>query len=123
VFEGDFLAETGAEVPHLVGPLLELEIVSDAAFESECLVLGAARRLARAAGIASFAVLDYFRRALEGADLADSRDISSVPFHFELEVLVRVESLRLNVHTELCHGVMCLQLRWNLSGNLLQFDD
>ena len=42
--------------------------------------------------IAAFAVLDHFGRALQRADLGDAGDVAAVPFHAELEVLVRVEA-------------------------------
>ena len=58
VLQRDLGAEPGAEVPDLVGPLLELGVVGDAALERDRLELGAARRLARGRGIAALAVLD-----------------------------------------------------------------
>ena len=103
VFERNFFAESRAEVPHLARPLLKLRIVSDAAFERERFIFRAAGRFARATGIASLAMLHHFGRALERADFADPGHVASVPFDLELEILVGIESLRLNVHTELCH--------------------
>ena len=108
VLERDFRAEAGAEVPHLVRPLLELGVVGDAALERDRLVLGAAGRLAAVLGIAALAVLDDLGGALERADLADAGDVAAVPLHAELEVLVRIEALR--VDGELCHGVSPVRL-------------
>src|SRR5207302_3356356 len=69
ILERHFGAEAGAEVPDLVRPLLELGIVGHAALEGDGLVLGTSRRLARAARIAPFAVLDDVGGALQTADL------------------------------------------------------
>ena len=52
--------------------------------------------------VAAFSVLHQFRRSLQGAHLRGARDVAAVPLHPELEVLVRVEALR--VDTELGHG-------------------
>ena len=120
VLERNLRAEPGAEVPDLVGPLLEFGVVRDAALERDRFVFRAARRFAAAAGIAAFAVLDDFGRALERADFADARDIFAVPFDAELEVLVGIEALR--VDAELSHGFL-LSLSFYLAGHLLDFDD
>src|SRR5262249_7078080 len=64
----------------------------------------AARRLAAAARVAPFAVLDHLRRPLQAADLADAGDVPAVPLDAELEVLVRVEPLR--VRAELGHACL-----------------
>src|SRR5262249_51862704 len=96
VGERDLAAETGADPPYLVRPLLELEIVGDAALERDRLVLGAARGLARGAGVAALAVLDDLGRALERAHLADAGHVPAVPFAPELEVLVGIEPPRVD---------------------------
>ena len=70
-FSDDLGAQAGTEVPHLVGPLLELDVVGDAALQGDGLVLGAAGRLARGGRVAALAVLDHLGAALERADLAD----------------------------------------------------
>src|SRR5690349_16345176 len=102
VLQRDFRAEPGAEVPHLVRPLLELGVVGDAALDGDRLVLGAPRRLARAAGVAALAVLDHFGGALQSRHLADAGHVAAIPLHPELEVLVRIEALRIDA--ELSHG-------------------
>src|SRR5207302_7610299 len=104
ILERHFRAEAGTEVPDLVRPLLELGIVRHAALEGDGLVLGASRRLARAARIAPFAVLDDVGGALQTAYLAGAGHVVAVPLHPELEVLVRVEPLRTGVDAELSHG-------------------
>jgi hypothetical protein len=95
-------AEAGAEVPHLVRPLLEIFIVRHAALERDRVVFGSPWGLARARRIATLAVLDHLRRALERADLANPGDVFAVPLHLKLEVLVGVEAL--GVDAELSHG-------------------
>ena len=75
------------EVPHLVGPLLECDVVRDAALERDGVVFGAAWRFAGAARIAAFAMLHHFGGALQHADLADSGDIFSVPLTRNLKFL------------------------------------
>ena len=73
-------------------------------------ILGAAGRLAAAARIAALAVLDHLGRALQPADLADAGDVAAVPLDPELEVLVRIEALR--VDGELGHDdPLCSGLR------------
>src|SRR5262249_30027603 len=93
-------------VPHLVGPLLELGVVRDAALQGDGFVLGPAGRLAAAAGVAAVAVLDDLGGPLQGADLADPGDRvgDAVPEDAGLEVLVRVEALR--VGRELGHAFL-----------------
>ena len=83
-------------MPDLVGPLLELGVVRDAALQRDGVVFGAAGRLAAAARVAALAVLHHFGRALQRADLADAGDVLAVPFHAELEVLVGIEALRVD---------------------------
>src|SRR5262249_29266807 len=97
-------AEPGAEVPHLVRPGLELRVVGDAALERDRLELVAPGRLPARRGIAALAVLDHLRRPLQGAHLADARDVPPVPLDPELEVLVRVEPLC--VDRELSHHAL-----------------
>src|SRR5262249_55089536 len=101
VLEGDLRAQPGAEVPHLVGPLLELGVVRDAALERDRVELGAAGRLPRAGRVAAVAVLHHLGGALEAPHLAHAGHVATVPLHAELEVLVRIEAGR--VDAELCH--------------------
>src|SRR5262249_46633572 len=110
ILQRDLPAEAGAEIPHLVRPLLELLVVCDAALEHDGLIFGSSGRFARARGITSLAMLDHFGGALERSDLADAGHVFAVPLHPELEVLVGVEALR--VDAERSH---CSLLRW-LSG-------
>ena len=70
-----------AVVPDLVGPLLEVDVVGDAALQGDGVVLGAARRFPAAARVAAVAVLHHLGGALERADLADARHVLS-PSHF-----------------------------------------
>ena len=71
--------EPRAEVPDLVRPLLEVDVVGDAALEGDRLVLGATRRLAAAGRVAAVAVLDHLGGALQRADLADAGDVACHP--------------------------------------------
>src|SRR5262249_22433247 len=96
VLEGGLGAEPGAVVPDLVRPGLELGVVRDAALERDRVVLRPAGRLAARAVVATLAVLDDLGRALQRADLAHARDVAPIPLHAELEVLVRVEPLRVD---------------------------
>src|SRR5262245_31003299 len=89
-------------MPDLVRPLLELEIMGDAALEGDGLVFRTAWRLAAAARVTPFTMLHHLGGPLERAHLADAGDVLAVPFDAEFEVLVRVETLR--VDRELCHG-------------------
>src|SRR5262249_23993817 len=88
------------------------------------LVLGTAGRLVAAARIAALAMLDHLGGALERADLADARDIvgAGPELHPELEVLVRIEALR--VYGELGHE-LSLHVGSGLdrAGFLLNLDD
>src|SRR5690606_1426016 len=83
------------------------------------LVFRAPRRLAAGRRIAALAVLDDFGRALEGGDLADAGDVAAVPFDPELEVLVRVETAR--VDRELGH--LAISLCLDLADDLTDPDD
>src|SRR6185312_6203998 len=103
ILQRDLRAEPGAEVPHLVRPLFEGEVVGHAAFDGDRLVLGAPGRLARAAGITALAMLDHLGGALQAGHLADAGHVAAVPLHPELEVLVGIEALRID--TELSHDV------------------
>src|SRR5689334_20079622 len=64
ILQRDLAAEAGREVPDLVRPLLELEVMGHAALQRDRIVLCAARRFAAAAGVAPLAVLHYFGRTL-----------------------------------------------------------
>src|SRR5262245_33728056 len=96
VLERHLGAETGAVVPDLVRPRLELGVVRDAALERDRVVLRPAGRLAARAVVAALAMLDDLGRSLQRADLAHAGDVAPVPLHAELEVLVRVEPLRVD---------------------------
>ncbi|MNT86397.1 hypothetical protein D3C72_2266810 [compost metagenome] len=74
----------------------------DAALQRDGFVLVAAGRLAAAGRVAAFAVLHHFGGALERGHLAHAGHVAAVPFHAELEVLVRIEALRID--GELRHG-------------------
>src|SRR6185437_3250168 len=91
----DFHAKTCAIVPHLVCPLLEGDILRDPAIQTDCVVFGAARRLATGAGVTAVTVLDHLGGALQHADLADARDIFTVPLQTELEVFVGIDASRI----------------------------
>src|SRR5882724_12127002 len=61
-----------------------------------------------------------FRGSLERSDFTHADDVTAVPFHPELEVLVWIKPLWINA--ELCHG-MILRLGFDLSRELLDLDD
>src|SRR5205823_1792774 len=92
IFQRNFRAEAGTEVPNFVRPFLKLGVVGNAALERDRFILGAARRFAAAARIATFAMLDWFRGAFERADLAHAGHVAAVPFYPELEVFVGIET-------------------------------
>src|SRR5438105_3027452 len=83
--------EAGAEVPHLVHPRLELDVVRHAPFERDRVVLGTPRRLARSTRVAALAVLDHLGGPLERRHLAHPGHVAPVPLDPKLEVLIRVE--------------------------------
>src|SRR6185436_15464657 len=93
VLQRHFPPQPGLEVPNLVGPFLKFGVVRGPAFESDGLILCAARRFAAAAGIASLPVLDNLGRALERAAFADTSHILAIPFQTEFEIFVGIESL------------------------------
>src|SRR5574337_733995 len=103
VLQRDLGAEPRPEIPYLVRPLLEGDVMGHAAFDGDRLILGTPGRLARAAGVAALAMLDHFGGALQAGHLADAGHVATVPFQPELEVLVRIETLRID--TELSHDV------------------
>src|SRR5207237_1025898 len=84
-------------------------VVGHAALEGDRFKLGASRRLARAARVTPFAMLDHLGGPLERAHLADAGDVAAIPFHAELEILVRIEPLRIDA--ELSHGALREQPR------------
>src|SRR5262249_18698304 len=102
ISERDFYAQAGAEVPDLVGPLLELGIVGDAAFQGDGVIFGASRRLASSAGVATFAMLDHFGSPLQRANLADTGHVAAIPFDPEFEILVWVKAL--GIDAKLSHN-------------------
>jgi hypothetical protein len=69
VFQRNFRTTPGTETPDAVGPVLEFRIVSDAALQRDRRELDLAGRLAIAARIASFAMLNDLRRTSQSADL------------------------------------------------------
>ncbi len=74
----------------------------DAALERHRVIFGPPRRFAAGGGIAALAMLDHLSHALQHRNLADPGDVTTVPLHAKLEVLVRVETTR--VDGELGHG-------------------
>src|ERR1700741_3643462 len=93
----------------------------DTAFQGDGIVFGASRRLATARRIATLTMLHDFRGAFKHADLADASDIATVPFNAELEILIRVETLR--IYGKFSHGLLLRGLGSDLSCNLLNLDD
>src|SRR5262249_31166363 len=80
-----------------VGPLLEVRVMGDTAFEGDRVVLGAAESL-EDDRVAALLVLDGVGRPLEGADLADTRHRRCLVAEVdqEAERLVRVEARRID---------------------------
>ena len=74
-------------------------------------------------------MLDDFGRPLQRAHLADAGDVAAVPLHAELEVLVRIESLRVDAELMPFTAVSVLQglagdgSGLHLAGHLLDLDD
>src|SRR5688572_1049762 len=79
-----------------VRPLLEFEVVRDAPLERDALVGGPARRLAVGTVVAALPVLDDLGRPLQRAHLAHPEHDAPVPDQLKLEVLVRVEAVRVD---------------------------
>ena len=96
-------AEAGAEVPDLVRPPLELEVVRDAALEGDRLELRPSRRLSARARVASFSVLDHLGGALEHTYFAHPGHVFAIPLDAKLEVFIRIEALWIN--SKLCHNI------------------
>ena len=116
VLQRHLRAEAGAEVPDLVGPLLELVVVGDAALERDRLVLRAAGRLAAGRRVAALAVLDHLGRALSAPTLL--MPATYRPSHFTRNLKFLYGSNRCGVDGELGHHAPpCL------AGDLLQPDD
>src|SRR6266581_2765239 len=120
VLERDLLPEACADVPNFVGPRLEVHVVSDTALERYRIVFSAPRRLAAAGGIAAFPVLNDFCSSFQHPYFADARHITTVPFDAELEVLIRIEALR--VCCEFGHSLLLRALSNDLSCDLLDLD-
>ena len=100
------LSETSAPRPEpkfqtLFAHFSNSSVVRDPALEGDGFIFGATGRFPAAARIAAFAVFDHFGRAFERADFAHAGDVTAVPFHAKLEVLVGIETLC--VDTELGH--------------------
>src|SRR6266566_4623521 len=91
-------------MPDFVRPLFELCIVGHTSLKRDGIVLCTPWRFAAAARIAAIAVFYYLRSTFQRTHLADPRNVFSVPLNFELEVLVRVEALRLCIHAKLGHN-------------------
>src|SRR5258708_18410186 len=99
IFQRDFHARI--EVPDLVRPLFELEIMRNASLECDCIEFGTTRRLAAAAWVATLAMLHYFSRPLQCPDFADSSNIFAIPLDAELEVFVWIKARWID--TKFCH--------------------
>ena len=91
--ERHLAAERCLQLPHLAGPGLEVEIMRHAALQRDGIVLGAPRRFATGAGVATLAMLDNLGGALQRRHLADAGNIAPVPAQPKFEVLVRVKAL------------------------------
>jgi hypothetical protein len=103
------LSETSAPKPApkfqtFVGPLLEFLVVRYSTLQCDRLKFRATGRFATAAWIAAFAMSNDLRGALERATFANAGDVFAVPFYAEFEILVRIESLRVDV--EFCHDLL-----------------
>src|SRR5207249_2571642 len=98
-------------VPDLVRPAGELEVVGDPALERDRAVLGLAGRLAPAARVAALAVGDDLGLPGQRADPADAGDVRVVPHDPELEVLVRVETGRVDLELSWLWHVVSLVLK------------
>src|SRR5207245_1157316 len=96
-----------------------LRVVCNAALERDRLVLRPPGGFPAAAVVATLPVPHHLGRPLQGAHLADARDVPAFPFHPELEVLVGVEAIRID--RELRHAAP--PLRRDLAGDLLELDD
>ena len=92
VSEGHFRPQPAADVPHFVGPALELVVVGDSPLEGDGVELGTARRLRAQVGSATASMDDDLGRAFEGTHFAHAGDVPPVPADAELEVLVRIEN-------------------------------
>ena len=63
-------------------------------------------------------MIDDIGCSLESAHFADTSHIAPIPFNPELEILVWIESLRINTELRHYHASLCLQL----SGYLAELD-
>ena len=111
--------QSSAEIPNLVRPTLEFDVVSDSAFERDGFEFVASGRFVAGARVSAFAVLNQFGRALECAHLTDACHIPSVPLDTEFEILIRIESSC--VDGKLCHSGSLLN--FNLSRDLADSDN
>ena len=95
------------------------------AFERNRVELPDARRNSRRAGIAAFSMRYRLSSALQGADLADAGNVSSVPLDPELHVLVGIEAGCVHGKLRCSHDSFSsgLKLGFDLSGHLLQVQD
>src|SRR5688500_9938220 len=111
ILERNLGAEAGAEIPHLVRPLLERGVVSHSAFESDRFIFGLAGRLARSRRVAALAEFDDLGAPLERAHLRQSRDIGAVrQAQAELVGLVRIAPVGVDAE-RWCHNRSPLGLR------------
>jgi len=79
-----------------VGPVLEVNVVGDAALERDVLVLRLAGALAVVRRVAALAVHDGFGRARERAHLGEARHVAAVPLESEIAALIRIVALRVD---------------------------
>src|SRR6266446_5603963 len=120
ILQRNFRAESGAEIPDFIRPFFEFRVMRHASFQRDRIILGSTWGLAGSARISSLAVLHYLGGAFKRADLTDTGHIPAIPFNPKFEILVRVESLR--VDCEFGH-VSLLLLDLNLASYLLDFND
>ena len=103
-FERDILAEIGerhlapearAELPHLVGPLLEIVVLGEAALERDRLVARLPGRLVRRRRVAASRCSTTSVVRLRPETFDTPAIYRPVPFQAKLEVLVRIERVGL----------------------------
>src|SRR5207253_2725466 len=81
----------------------ELMIMRNATFHGDAFIAGPTRRFMVGAVIAAASVLHHFRRSLERAYFAHTKHRLSVPEHTKLEILVRIDAVRVHHKTCRCH--------------------
>src|SRR5215208_257419 len=102
--ERGLCAKTGANIPDLAGPLIEISVEGHSALEGDWLVLGLSRRLQHRVRVVSFPELHDLGGLLEGTDLADAGDGSRAPLpeNAELECLVGIQTMRVDLERGHC---------------------